>query len=73
MKIIAVGMNYAQHNKELGHTQVNREPVIFMKPASRSLFPIFLPRCTMKRKLLYAFAGWVRILLRDLRTVTMMR
>ena len=23
MKIIAVGMNYAQHNKELGHTQVN--------------------------------------------------
>lgn len=24
MKIIAVGMNYAQHNKELGHTQVNR-------------------------------------------------
>ena len=32
MKIIAVGMNYAQHNKELGHTQVNTEPVIFMKP-----------------------------------------
>ncbi len=29
MKIIAVGMNYAQHNKELGHTQVNTEPVIF--------------------------------------------
>lgn len=28
MKIIAVGMNYAQHNKELGHTQVNAEPVI---------------------------------------------
>ena len=22
MKIIAVGMNYAQHNQELGHTQV---------------------------------------------------
>ena len=34
MKIIAVGMNYAQHNKELGHTQENREPVIFMKPDS---------------------------------------
>ena len=34
MKIIAVGMNYAQHNKELGHTQVNTEPVIFMKPDS---------------------------------------
>lgn len=80
MKIIAVGMNYAQHNKELGHTQVNREPVIFMKPDSAILkdgkpffVPDFLPRCTMKRKLLYAFAGWVRILLRDLRTVTMMR
>ena len=31
MKIIAVGMNYARHNKELGHTQINTEPVIFMK------------------------------------------
>ena len=37
MKIIAVGMNYAQHNKELGHTQVNTEPVIFMKPDSSCL------------------------------------
>ena len=37
MKIIAVGMNYAQHNKELGHTQENREPVIFMKPDSAIL------------------------------------
>ena len=37
MKIIAVGMNYAQHNKELGHTQVNTEPVIFMKPDSAIL------------------------------------
>ena len=34
MKIIAVGMNYAQHNQELGHTQVNTEPVVFMKPDS---------------------------------------
>ena len=34
MKIIAVGMNYARHNKELGHTQINTEPVIFMKPDS---------------------------------------
>ena len=25
MKIIAVGMNYALHNKELGHTLVNKE------------------------------------------------
>ena len=30
MKIIAVGMNYALHNKELGHTLVNKEPVSFM-------------------------------------------
>ena len=46
MKIIAVGMNYAQHNKELGHTQENREPVIFMKPDS-AIFkdgkPFFVP------------------------------
>ena len=37
MKIIAVGMNYAQHNGELGLTQENREPVIFMKPDSAIL------------------------------------
>jgi len=46
MKIIAVGMNYAQHNKELGHTQENREPVIFMKPDSAILKdgkPFFVP------------------------------
>lgn len=46
MKIIAVGMNYAQHNKELGHTEVNREPVIFMKPDSALLKdgkPFFIP------------------------------
>lgn len=46
MKIIAVGMNYAQHNKELGHTQVNMEPVIFMKPDSAILKdgkPFFIP------------------------------
>lgn len=46
MKNIAVGMNYAQHNKELGHTQENREPVIFMKPDSAILKdgkPFFVP------------------------------
>lgn len=46
MKIIAVGMNYAQHNKEFGHTQENREPVIFMKPDSAILKdgkPFFVP------------------------------
>ena len=37
MKIIGVGMNYAQHNKELGYTLVNKEPVIFMKPDSAIL------------------------------------
>ena len=46
MKIIAVGMNYAQHNRELGHTQENREPVIFMKPDSailKDVKPFFVP------------------------------
>ena len=37
MKIIAVGMNYAQHNQELGHKETNKEPVIFMKPDSALL------------------------------------
>ena len=59
MKIIAVGMNYAQHNRELGHTQENREPVIFMKPdsASRFLFPTSPMKSITKRKLWYVFAG----------------
>lgn len=46
MKIIAVGMNYALHNKELGHTSENKEPVIFMKPDSAILKdgkPFFIP------------------------------
>lgn len=46
MKIIAVGMNYAQHNKELGNTTVNEDPVIFMKPDSALLKdgkPFFIP------------------------------
>ena len=46
MKILAVGLNYALHNQELGHTQVNSEPVIFMKPDSALLKdgkPFFLP------------------------------
>lgn len=56
MKIIAVGMNYARHNEELGHTLENKEPVIFMKPdslslkmANLSLFPIFRMKCIMKQ------------------------
>lgn len=46
MKIIAVGMNYALHNQELGHTQVAPDPVIFLKPDSAILKdgkPFFLP------------------------------
>jgi len=46
MKIIAVGMNYAKHNKELHHSLVLSEPVIFMKPDSALLKngkPFFLP------------------------------
>lgn len=47
MKIIAVGMNYAEHNKELDSTLVlSKEPVIFMKPDSALLKdgkPFFIP------------------------------
>ena len=47
MKIIAVGMNYAEHNKELNSTLVlSKEPVIFMKPDSALLKdgkPFFIP------------------------------
>ena len=46
MKIIAVGMNYANHNKEMQHSLVLPEPVIFMKPDSALLKdgkPFFIP------------------------------
>lgn len=47
MKIIAVGMNYAQHNKELDSAFIaTEEPVIFMKPDSALLKdskPFFIP------------------------------
>jgi 2-keto-4-pentenoate hydratase/2-oxohepta-3-ene-1,7-dioic acid hydratase in catechol pathway len=46
MKIIAIGMNYANHNKELHHTLLLPEPVIFMKPDSALLKggkPFFIP------------------------------
>lgn len=47
MKIIAVGMNYAAHNKELDNTLLlPKEPVIFMKPDSALLKdgkPFFIP------------------------------
>lgn len=46
MKIIAVGMNYAEHVKELNN-EMPTEPVIFMKPDSallRKNKPFFIPK-----------------------------
>ncbi|MDR2969777.1 MAG: fumarylacetoacetate hydrolase family protein [Tannerellaceae bacterium] len=46
MKIIAVGMNYASHNKEMCHSLELAEPVIFMKADSSLLKagkPFFIP------------------------------
>ena len=46
MKIIAVGMNYANHNKEMQNPLLISEPVIFMKPDSALLKggkPFFIP------------------------------
>ncbi len=46
MKILAVGMNYAAHNKELAETFLPKEPVIFSKPESslnREGKPFFVP------------------------------
>ena len=46
MKIIAIGMNYAMHKIELGHTEEIQHPVIFLKPDSAILRqgkPFFLP------------------------------
>ncbi len=46
MKILAVGMNYAEHNKELHNTLLLKEPVIFSKPESALVKdgkPFFMP------------------------------
>ena len=46
MKILAVGMNYAAHNKELNNSFLPTEPVIFSKPESaltRDGKPFFVP------------------------------
>lgn len=46
MKIIAIGMNYAEHNRELGRAEQPQKPVIFMKPDSSLLKdgrPFFVP------------------------------
>lgn len=49
MKVIAVGMNYAAHNKELRHSLELAEPTIFMKSDSSLLKdgkPFFIPDFT---------------------------
>jgi 2-keto-4-pentenoate hydratase/2-oxohepta-3-ene-1,7-dioic acid hydratase in catechol pathway len=46
MKIICVGMNYAQHNQELNEREAPSEPVLFMKPDSalqKEGWPFFIP------------------------------
>ncbi|WP_436414867.1 fumarylacetoacetate hydrolase family protein [Petrimonas sp.] len=46
MKIFAIGLNYASHNKEMQRTFEAAEPVIFMKPDTallRNGNPFFLP------------------------------
>lgn len=46
MKIFAIGLNYASHNKEMKRTFVSEEPVIFMKPDTALLKdgkPFFFP------------------------------
>lgn len=46
MKIIAVGWNYMEHNKELNRDNLPEHPVIFMKPESALLKdnkPFYLP------------------------------
>jgi len=46
MKIFAVGLNYASHNKEMKRTFESSEPVLFMKPDTAMLKdgkPFFLP------------------------------
>jgi len=51
MKIIAVGMNYAAHNREMSNPQPDAEPVIFLKPDSALLTggrPFFIPDFTQE-------------------------
>ena len=45
MKVIAVGMNYATHNREMRHALLPAEPTIFMKADSvlKNGKPFFLP------------------------------
>lgn len=46
MKIFAIGLNYASHNKEMKRTFESEDPVLFMKPDTALLKggkPFFLP------------------------------
>ena len=46
MKILCVGMNYPEHNKELSQSLYTTEPIIFSKPESALLregAPFFIP------------------------------
>ena len=46
MKIFAIGLNYASHNKEMERTFESKEPVLFMKPDTALLKngnPFFMP------------------------------
>ncbi len=46
MKIIAVGWNYTDHNKEMNNTLITEEPTVFLKPDSSILKdgkPFFIP------------------------------
>ena len=48
MKIFAVGMNYADHNKELTHPSFSPEPTLLMKsvPLLKIGKPFLLPHFT---------------------------
>lgn len=73
MKIFAVGMNYAEHNKELdGALYKPEEPVIFTKADSSLLKdgkPFFLPDAsgalTTRPSLWCVSAVWARAYRRD--------
>ncbi len=46
MKIIAIGLNYSEHNKEMDNPFFPKEPVVFLKPDSALLKdgkPFFIP------------------------------
>lgn len=65
MKIIAVGWNYADHNKEMKREDLPVEPTIFMKPDSALLkdgkpflFLILPHSPNTKRSWYYASDGW---------------